>query len=379
LGRERDGDEDPLDESISSFLVRESVRRVEGRSSAVDVAARIRARQRTTLPFRTVLVGIAAVAIASVLAALVLLQQPSTFVGSSPAPQAPPPALRLPAVGDGQACPVSKPSSSQPRGSAVLLGSGPVTLSLAESDGSVFFESDRGLAISVLWTANPAFSGTALVRGTRLDGAGQVHFGDPFDPAGSLQLEPTNVIAASLGGRMLLSQLPIRISGPGCYGLQIDTMGFSATVILQARPIEDAFAALERPLTLPRPVGVTCPVTPGNHGVTFVGGVVGVGPVYVSGGGGRAIWIADPTELGPILVRGARIDGAGELRFGDGTESAAELRLPIKSYESTEGQPIGWRIFNTYGVNPSSSGCYAMQVDTLSGSSWIVLKLIRTP
>jgi len=95
-------------------------------------------------------------------------------------------------------------------------------------------------------------------------------------------------------------------------------------------------------------------------------------------GGGYAfineIWIASPEEPGPILVRGGRIDTSGELRFGDGSEPAAELRLPIHSYEHTGDQPLGWRIFNGY-VRPRSPGCYAMQLDTLSGSRWLVFEV----
>ena len=64
----------------------------------------------------------------------------------------------------------------------------------------------------------------------------------------------------------------------------------------------------------------------------------------------------------------------GDLRFGDGSEPAQELRLPIHSYEHTGGQPPAWRIFNAY-LRPPSPGCYAMQLDTLAGSRWLVFRV----
>jgi len=159
-------------------------------------------------------------------------------------------------------------------------------------------------------------------------------------------------------------------------------------VVFGAKPIEDAFAQLERPLHLPAAAPEACPVSPTTGSVPFLPVALGEGPLYVGEVGGafigvdrsggyafiKEIWIADPEEPGPILVRGGRIDTSGELRFGDGSEPAAELRLPIHSYEHTGDQPLGWRIFNGY-VRPPSPGCYAMQLDTLSGSRWLVFEV----
>jgi len=111
------------------------------------------------------------------------------------------------------------------------------------------------------------------------------------------------------------------------------------------------------------------PLYVGDVGGAFSGADQSGGYAFI-----KEIWIASPDEPGPILVRGGRIDTSGELRFGDGSEPAAELRLPIHSYEHTGDQPLGWRIFNGY-VRPRSPGCYAMQLDTLSGSRWLVFEV----
>jgi hypothetical protein len=181
----------------------------------------------------------------------------------------------------------------------------------------------------------------------------------------------------------------IRVKVAGCYGLQIDTEGLSSIVVFEAKPIEDAFAQLERPLQLPAAGSAGCPVTPTTESVPFMAFVRGDGPVYLAAGGTLSLagsrqsggywflkdaWVADPSELGPILVRGGRIDEPGDLRFGDGSQPAGELRLPIHSYEHTSGQPPGWRLFNAY-LRPSSPGCYAMQFDTLSESRWLVFEV----
>jgi hypothetical protein len=126
-------------------------------------------------------------------------------------------------------------------------------------------------------------------------------------------------------------------------------------------------------------------VTAVTGSVPFIRLALGDGPVYLAGDGftitgsgqsggywfAKATWITSPEEPGPIVVRGGRIDAPGDLRFGDGSEPVEELRLPIHSYEQTSGEPPGWRIFNGY-VRPHSPGCYAMQVDTFSGSRWLV-------
>jgi hypothetical protein len=261
-------------------------------------------------------------------------------------------------------------------------------LALASAAGTVSFE-DVGVgdwkSIDVQWTSALGFSDQVRVRGARLDGSGELRFGDPTDPLEALQIAPPGGQTPIIGGRSVISTTPIRVKAAGCYGLRIDTGGVSSVVVFEAKPIEEAFGQLERPLQLPAGGPGACPVSPTTDSVPFLAVALGEAPLYAGEVGGafigvdrsggyafiKEIWIADPEEPGPILVRGGRIDTQGDLRFGDGSEPPAELRLAIHSYEHTADQPLGWRIFNGY-VRPPSPGCYAMQLDTLSGSRWLV-------
>lgn len=381
------------DEEIGAFLARESSRRVRPRPADTDVVATIRRRRSRQWPTRA-LVGVAAatllVGLGVVASALVL--RPSGGIGSSPSPSSSEPPLRLPVVTAGQPCPVSQPTAPG-NGQASRLGDGPVQLALASAAGTVFFEATPGgawKAIDVLWTAAPGFTGQVLARGARLDGPGELGFGDPADPLKELRIAARNAGSSTIDGRRILDDTTLRLKVAGCYGLQIDSDGLSSIVVFEAKPIGGAFGALERPLKLPT-ASVGCPVTATTTAVPFMSSVLGNGPVYVAGGssvsiadttqsGGywfvKEVWIADPGEPGPILVRGGRIDARGDLRFGDGSEPAGEVRLPIHSYEHTGDQPPGWRIF-VGSLRPSSPGCYAMQLDTFTGSRWLVFEVTR--
>jgi hypothetical protein len=276
-------------------------------------------------------------------------------------------------------------------GQSPLLGDDPVRLAVASADGALFFEATPGgdwKAVDVLWTGAPGFTGDVLVRGARLDAPGELRFGDPSDPLTELRIA-SNGRTPTIDGRSLLASTSVRVKGASCYGLQIDAGGRSSVVIFDARPIEDARARLERPVRLPPAGPAECPVSPATQSVPFMAGANGDGPIYLAIGGRLSLagsrqsggfwflknaWVADPSELGPILVRGGRVDSPGELRFGDGSEPAAELRLPIHSYEHTSGQPPGWRLFVAY-LRPPSPGCYGMQFDTLAGSRWLVFEV----
>jgi len=70
------------------------------------------------------------------------------------------------------------------------------------------------------------------------------------------------------------------------------------------------------------------------------------------------------------LIRGGRVDGPGELRF-EAAAARPELRLPIHSYVESPGQPAGWRQFISE-LAPSTPGCYAVQIDTLTRTDFLV-------
>jgi hypothetical protein len=376
------------DEEISAFLAREADRRARLRNPEADVVGSIQRERRRHWPTLGVASVVAALVVGIGLVAVALVRAPSGDIGSIPSPGASG-LLHLPVVAPGQPCPVSEPIASDP-GQPVHLGDGPVRLNLANSAGSAFFEATPGAdwkAIDVLWTAAPGMTGEVLVRGARLDGSGELGFGDVANPLTELRLT-TGGQTQTIGGRALLATTPMRVKVAGCYGLEIDAGAGSSVVVFEAKPIEDAFAPLRRPLQLPPSGSGGCAATTPTGSVPFIRLALGDGPVYLAGNGftitgsrqsggywfAKATWIAAPDEPGPILVRGGRIDAQGDLRFGDGSEPLGDLRLPIHSYEHTGGQPPGWRIFNAY-VRPPSPGCYAMQLDTFTGSRWLVFEV----
>jgi hypothetical protein len=104
----------------------------------------------------------------------------------------------------------------------------------------------------------------------------------------------------------------------------------------------DEFASLARALRLPAlATGEACPRSSGRQISKAFGPAFGDGPVYpVFGsdenvirpstidGGYRAkvLWVSDATYQGPVLIRGAQIDGAGVITFtAEGSPSTSDL------------------------------------------------------
>ncbi|MDQ6948792.1 MAG: hypothetical protein M3256_21670 [Actinomycetota bacterium] len=143
-------------------------------------------------------------------------------------------------------------------------------------------------------------------------------------------------------------------------------------------------AALMRPLHFPKiKLGASCPITSG-HVVSTVGFSVfalGKGPVYpgIAGGqlyawsggwfGFKTLWYVAPSYDGPVLIRGARIDGDGLVGFG---ESPFIGHLIIPPGPTLNEAADGYRTApgGTYVTGP---GCYAWQIDGLSFSDVIVV------
>lgn len=95
--------------------------------------------------------------------------------------------------------------------------------------------------------------------------------------------------------------------------------------------------------------GTPCAVASGRRVSPDFGLVLGGGPVYPVGlgsngvlqyvlgderggfsgwwGGQKVLWVAPPDFGGAVLVRGRRMDGLEEVRFGPGADPLPELRL----------------------------------------------------
>lgn len=158
------------------------------------------------------------------------------------------------------------------------------------------------------------------------------------------------------------------------------------TLTVEPRPDADPalWAALRRPLRLPTvAAGAACPKAKTGRSGPAVGITLGRGPAYPALGSSTAtaslrddlrdergwylhktLWAVAPTHRRPLLIRGARVDRPGALRFG--RRRSTELRLP-----GSRRSPGEWRYAPTYTVIPSP-GCYAFQVDGASFSRVIV-------
>jgi hypothetical protein len=154
-------------------------------------------------------------------------------------------------------------------------------------------------------------------------------------------------------------------------------------------------AKLMRLLHFPRVAGARCPASRGRYVATpTVSGIaLGSGPVrvFINNPGdlrhGMAHlastdvpgWLALKTHFfsvpayhGPFLVRAQRLDDSGPIRLGARPTQTAPLRVP--SGPAANGL-AGWREF-PYSTFVKAPGCYAWQVDGLTFSKTIIVRML---
>jgi hypothetical protein len=142
--------------------------------------------------------------------------------------------VRLPTVAAGSPCPVLPGRTVSPD-FGPALGDGPLYPAGFGTEGVARLQgaSEEGgwYYIKVLWVANPAYKGPALVRGGRIDAPGEVGFERGPDPARELALDP----GAALSGGTTWPNWPTytRVRAPGCYAYQIDGTTFTRTVVFR--------------------------------------------------------------------------------------------------------------------------------------------------
>ena len=165
-----------------------------------------------------------------------------------------------------------------------------------------------------------------------------------------------------------------------------------------ASPASLSRVSLNRPLHLPRLVpGAPCPVSHIDSRVPFVsrfgtGVGLGAGPAYPilpTGvlqlapaanfnsklwAGQKVLWLVLPSYRGPVLIRGARLDGNGLVRFQSGNIPPAKLTIPVYTrggQPSGMTPPTGTRYVPSY-TRLRGPGCYAYQIDGTTFSHVIV-------
>ena len=302
--------------------------------------------------------------------------------------------LRLPRLEPGQACSLSKLNQLGPH-LGLGSGSGPVYMLNGE-----IASSDPEHSNKVVWAADPSYSGPIRIRGGRIDGGGQVLFdsfdnywrGAPVKTIDGSHLYPELDFLEShstfpnvpTGWRMWPSGT--YLATPGCYGWQIDGLGFTEFITFHSLDL----------LTLP--AGTACPTSrqqvAHNLSTEFgYGPAVGTGPIYVLMGEmqegalrysqsqsngwaySKALWMAKPEVGGRVLIRGRQIDGPIDgpnwILFGMGDVSVSALQWEIASQ-------IGWASLPSE-IGVRAPGCYAYQVDSLGGGEVIVFQVVGIP
>jgi hypothetical protein len=79
-----------------------------------------------------------------------------------------------------------------------------------------------------MWILNPAYHGRILIRGRQLDGPNELRFDDGLVP-------PREKRVVS-GGLAVGWASHTRVRAEGCYGYQIDGVGFSRVIVFRAVP-----------------------------------------------------------------------------------------------------------------------------------------------
>jgi hypothetical protein len=169
----------------------------------------------------------------------------------------------------------------------------------------------------------------------------------------------------------------------------------------------EVMAQLHRPLHLPTvQPGQSCPVGPtrgfpagGGSNVPFV--ARGQGPVYLSGasavsftpepdnttdrpGDAKVGWVFDAAYDGPLLFRGAQLDGDHSLRFDRylGTIGYSD-GPPVGPYDEVVYQRDSWAQdgpgYYTYpgSLRLQAAGCYAVQIDGIDFTETLVFEAVN--
>lgn len=272
------------------------------------------------------------------------------------------------------------------------LGSGPIYLLNGE-----LVRSDPEHPLKVAWIADPSYAGPIRIRGGRIDGGGQLLIGGrnnhwrgaPVKTVEGNALYPeldfmeTHVVSNPPSPWRVWPSMTY-VATPGCYAWQVDGLGFSELITIQA---------LQLPLL---PPGADCPVSPKQvaHGLSTefgYGPAVGVGPIYAvmsemegdvlkysqayneshykdGWAPSKVLWIARPEVRGKVLIRGRQIDGPNAMGFGMLDDPAFALQWEVGSQSGWASLPSESRI--------AAPGCYAYQVDSQNGTDMIVFRVV---
>ena len=149
--------------------------------------------------------------------------------------------LKLTRLAPGRTCPPSTLRQPDPERFGMGLGDGPLY-----AIGGQRVKSSQSTGNKVLWVADPAYAGPIRIRGGQLDGDGKLLLGGPLHNYWSGQpvkrvdgftlypeldlLEP----GTPTGAPWRAWPSDTYIVTPGCYAWQIDGLGFTEIITIQA-------------------------------------------------------------------------------------------------------------------------------------------------
>lgn len=172
---------------------------------------------------------------------------------------------------------------------------------------------------------------------------------------------------------------------------------------------ETVLTTLRRPLSLPTLTpGQQCPVSPtrqfpGGGGFSGPFTAAGPGPVYLAGGspvafeypppprssyagsgwgGQKVIWVIDPGYRGPLLLRGAQLDGQRGLQFdryiGAFGYAGGAGSGPYRELAYVDGPDPDTVSLVTYpsAVRLRGAGCYGVQIDGQDFTKTLVFRAV---
>jgi hypothetical protein len=147
--------------------------------------------------------------------------------------------LQFPGISQGSPCPVTVPQPIS-AGLRPALGAGPI-YAVMPNRTALRPESrspDGWYQVRVIWISTEVYAGTALVRGARLDGSGELAFGPSTDGTETELHLPSQAFVYSPGVPREWRQWPSELSvrKPGCYGLQVDAETFSEVIVFEVTP-----------------------------------------------------------------------------------------------------------------------------------------------
>jgi hypothetical protein len=152
--------------------------------------------------------------------------------------------LHVPRIAAGAPCPVSPTTAVDLGNEGVrsLRGSGPAYPTLTGSERSLEFVypppkrsefyGSKWSGNKVLWWVSGRYHGPVLIRGRQLDGPYLLRFDGGVVPPTEIRIRPGPGYGPSKGARGQPSFTRVRVTG--CYGYQIDGIGFSRLIVFRA-------------------------------------------------------------------------------------------------------------------------------------------------